>query len=373
MKRYDVAIVGASFAGLALARSAAQAGLAVIVLERKPDPGASVHTTGILVPEAQREWPPPARLCRPIERVRLYAPDLRAIDLERPGYRFLATDTSELLRWYAAESVCAGAEVRYGARFGGARERAQDVVLSDHDLCARFLVGADGPHSAVARAFGLGTNRRFLAGVEAEVDGVTDLPDALHCFLDSRIAPGYLAWVVPGVGVTQVGLATRLPARPRLDLVFEHCRSLFDFSRARIVGTRGGLIPIGGPVQPPARGRVLLAGDAAGLVSPLTAGGIHTALASGRELGMAIRRHLLEGAPPPAELLARAYPRFRAKRVLRAMLDQAPPNWVLDYALRTAPVRALAQLVYFHHRGLLTSSAWTDLLPWRPRTTARVE
>ena len=374
MKEYDVAIVGASFAGLALARCAAGAGLAVVVLERRPEPGTRVHTTGILVPEAQREWPAPAVLCRPIGRVRLYAPCLRSIDLERPGYRFLATDTGGLLRWYAGEAARAGAELRCGAVFRGASEGAHDVTLADHGLRARFLVGADGPRSAVARTFGLGTNHQFLLGAEAELEGIAELPEALHCFLDSRLAPGYLAWVVPGVGVTQVGLATRLPARPRLDLLLERVRSLFDLSRARIVGRRGGLIPVGGPVHPPARGRVLLVGDAAGLVSPLTAGGIHTALASGRELGLAIRRHLLQGAQSPADSLARSYPRFPTKRFLRAVLDQTPPNWILDYGLRTPPLRALARLVYFHHRGLLTPAAWADLLlRRRPRSTEGFE
>jgi len=374
MKNYDVAIVGASFAGLALARCTAAAGLAVVVLERKPEPGARVHTTGILVPEAQREWPAPARLCRSIERVRLYAPSLRSIDLDRPGYRFLATDTGELLRWYAGEAARAGAEVRCGALFRGASEGAQDVTVTGHNIRARFLVGADGPRSPVARAFGLGTNREFLLGVEVELEGVAALPDALHCFLDSRLAPGYLAWVVPGLGVTQVGLATRLPARPQLHPFLARVRSLFDLRRARIVGGRGGPIPVGGPVHPPARGRVLLAGDAAGLVSPLTAGGIHTALASGRELGLAIRRHLLQRDRSPAESLARLYPRHRTKRLLRAALDRTPPNWLLDYGLRTPPLRALARLVYFHHHGLLAPAAWADLFArHRPHSTDSVE
>jgi digeranylgeranylglycerophospholipid reductase len=365
MRQYDVAVVGASFAGLALARSAAGAGLSVVVLDRKPEPGASVQTTGILVPEAEREWPVPSALCRPIGRIRLYAPSLHSIDLDRPGYRFFSTDTQELLRWFAREAAHNGAELRWGALFRGASESPHEIPLASHDVRARFLVGADGPQSTVARAFGLGTNRQFLMGVEAELEGVAELPEALHCFLDSRLAPGYLAWVVPGVGLTQVGLATRLPARPRLNLFLDRVRSLFDLSRARIVGGRAGLIPVGGPVNPPARGRVLLAGDAAGLVSPLTAGGIHTALASGRGLGLALCRHLLQGAQSPADSLARSYPRVRTKRLLRAVLHQAPPNWILDYGVRTPPLRALARLVYFHHRGLLDRAAWRDLLARR--------
>ena len=77
------------------------------------------------------------------------------------------------------------------------------VEIEPAGITARFVLGADGARSHVARAFGLARNRRFLAGVEAEF-AATGEPDAktddyLHCFLDSRLAPGYLGWIVPGV------------------------------------------------------------------------------------------------------------------------------------------------------------------------------
>ena len=82
---------------------------------------------------------------------------------------------------------------------------------------ALFLVGCDGARSRVARDFGLGHNRRFLVGVEGEFTGVTGLDeDRLHVFLDSHLAPGYIAWVVPGLEFTQVGLAVTQPHVPRL-------------------------------------------------------------------------------------------------------------------------------------------------------------
>jgi flavin-dependent dehydrogenase len=97
----DVIIVGAGFAGLTCAQSAARRGLRVRVLERKAAVGANPHTTGLLVKEAAQEWEVPAWLTRKIHGVRLYAPALKWVDLESPGYYFLATDTSALLRWFA--------------------------------------------------------------------------------------------------------------------------------------------------------------------------------------------------------------------------------------------------------------------------------
>ena len=85
---YDLAIVGASFAGLAAAATAAARDLRVVVLEAKPRSGARVHTTGILVKEAGEELDFPPALTKKIHGVRLYAPNLNYVDLSAPGYYF---------------------------------------------------------------------------------------------------------------------------------------------------------------------------------------------------------------------------------------------------------------------------------------------
>ena len=109
VQKFDLAIIGGSFAGLACARSAALRGLKVVVLDAKPDPGAQVRTTGIVVKEASDEFDLPARLMRKVHGVRLYAPDDRSLDLSAPGYFFQASDMPGLMRWMADEAARAGA------------------------------------------------------------------------------------------------------------------------------------------------------------------------------------------------------------------------------------------------------------------------
>jgi flavin-dependent dehydrogenase len=215
-------------------------------------------------------------------------------------------------------------------------------------------------------------NRHFLSGVEAEFVGVKGVQHRLHVFLDSQLAPGYIAWVVPGVGITQIGLACRQPSRPDLGAFLRVLADLFDFGRARRVGTRGGLIPIGGTVRPFASRDVVLVGDAAGLVSPLTAGGIHTALRSGRAAGIAIASRLLDDGPPIEAALKQTYPRFLLKRPMRMALDLRPPNALLDRAMDSTAFRRLAQTVFFHHRGLLSPTVWRELTSSGQRS-ARIE
>jgi digeranylgeranylglycerophospholipid reductase len=200
-RTYDLLIVGGSFAGLACARTAAMRGLKVCVIDGKPEPGARVRTTGILVKEATDDFNMPARLLRKVRGVRLYAPGGRSVDLSAPGYYFQATDTPELLRWMAAEAQLAGAKLMYGARFETARENRNGLYLPKLDIEARFLIGADSARSRVAEHFRLGCNRRFLVGTEIECEPIAKIdPRFLHCFADSQLAPGYIGW---GRGVSE--------------------------------------------------------------------------------------------------------------------------------------------------------------------------
>ncbi|HZP19604.1 MAG TPA: NAD(P)/FAD-dependent oxidoreductase [Bauldia sp.] len=351
--QFDLIIVGASFAGLAAARTAASRGLAVAVVEAKPDAGARIHTTGILVREAIEEIDIPHRLTRRVPGVRLYAPNLRTADLFAPGYGFFTTRTAELLRWMAAEARAAGAHILYGTRFEGAVREGRSIRFVGLDLSTRFLVGADGARSRVARSFGLSENTRFLTGLEVELEPRDDAVDPrfLHCFVDSRLAPGYIAWAAPGPDAIQVGLAVRHGDRPDLAGFLAATEARFGWSGMRIVGRRSGLIPAGGPLARTAAPGVLLIGDAAGWVSPMTGGGIRLAFRYGRRAASLIADHLMAGGPAPEVALAREVPSFRAKRLLRAALDLAPPNFLLNLALATAPVRRLAEHIYFHRRG----------------------
>jgi flavin-dependent dehydrogenase len=349
---FDLLIVGASFAGLAAARTAASRGLSVAVVEAKPDVGSRLHTSGILVREAIEEIDLPHRLTRTVPGVRLYAPDLTSVDLFSPGYAFFTTDTPELLRWMAHEARAAGAHILYGTRFTGATRAGDLIRLNGIDLSCRYLVGADGARSRVAEAFGLSRNTRFLAGVELELepDGSLD-PRVLHCFLDSRLAPGYIAWAAPGPDAIQLGLAVADGRKPDLAAFLAHTEPMFGWSRMKVRGRRGGLIPCGGSLRRIAAPGVLLIGDAAGWVSPMTGGGIRLAFRYGRRAASLIADHLMNGGAAPEIALAREVPRFAAKRLLRRALDLAPPNVLFNLALATAPMRAVAERIYFHRRN----------------------
>jgi digeranylgeranylglycerophospholipid reductase len=362
----DCVVVGASFAGLASASALARSGLRVTVLERKADAGEKLHTTGIIVKDAIDQVALldglPGNLVHRVTGVRLYAPNLRHVDLQAPGYYFLATDTPDLMRWLAARTEDSGVRISYRTPFAGATRIQSGFEIEGHGT-TRYLVGADGPRSSVAKALGLGQNREFLFGIEHEYAGVEiDDPGKLHCFIDRRIAPGYIAWMVAGPRVLQVGLAHRVGreevlARDAMDAFLRKLAPIIDLRGNRPASVRAGMIPCGGVVRPVAAPRVLLAGDAAGMVSPLTAGGIHTALKHGLAAGHAIADYLDGRREDPSRWFVRSYPRFTAKRVLRFLFDRFQSDVLFDLFLRTSAVRRAASIVYFHRKGVFDPAA----------------
>ena len=116
--------------------------------------------------------------------------------------------------------------------------------------------------------------------------------------------------------------------KPDLAGLIEKTRPLFRWNESTIVERRSGLIPCGGALARFADGNVMLIGDAAGWVSPMTAGGIRTAFRFGRRAGALTADHLLNGGAAPGVVLRHELPRFRVKAILRRGLDPAavPPG-----------------------------------------------
>ena len=100
--------------------------------------------------------------------------------------------------------------------------------------------------------------------------------------MDAKLAPGYLAWITNdgeeihiGVG----GYAEKFNPRESLkEFKVKTADEIVDLSRMKLTETRGGKIPVGGVLRKIANENGLLIGDAAGAVSPLTAGGLDPCL-----------------------------------------------------------------------------------------------
>ncbi len=285
MKRYDVVIVGAGLAGLQCARLLGRAGLSVLLVDRKKSLERSIHTTGIFVRRTLEDFDIPEDCLGPVVRhVRLYSPSRRAMDLTSEHDEFRVGRMGRLYTRYLEHCLRAGVVWLPGTRYTGHMPRKDESIVgleggsSTQNVAARFLIGGDGANSRVARSLRLDINREWIVGVEDVVTNVPlEGPPRLHCFLDPEVAPGYLAWVAHDGEQAHIGVGgypSLFEPIPALEKFRISLSANFDLRRAKLIERRGGRIPVGGVLRKIACSDGLLIGDAAGAVSPLTAGGL---------------------------------------------------------------------------------------------------
>jgi flavin-dependent dehydrogenase len=288
MENYDVVIIGAGLAGLHCARLLGKRALSVLLVDRKEALDLSIHTTGIFVRRTLEDFDIPDDCLGPaVRHVTLYSPSRRRMELVSPHDEFRVGKMGKLYTRYLDHCLRAGVTWLPGTRYAErSREKNKISVRLENTaagktsrwVTTRYLVGADGVNSRVARDLGLELNREWIVGVEEVFTGVPlDGPPRLHCFLDPSIAPGYLAWIAHDGEETHVGVGGYAgmfePVRA-LDNFKASFRGIIDLRNAKHRERRGGRIPVGGVLRNIANQQGLLIGDAAGAVSPLTAGGL---------------------------------------------------------------------------------------------------
>ncbi len=363
MENVDVAVIGAGLAGLQCARLLAGHGLKVVLVDRKASLDQAVHTSGIFVRRSLEDFSlPPSCLGPPIRRVTLYSPARRALVLDSPHDEFRIAEMGTLYQRMLKDCQAAGAIWLGSTSFLGSTPVADGSLVNlqvgteDETIHARYVVAADGSNSRVAGDLGLSQNRRWIVGLEEVFEGVPfDGPPQLHCFLDYRIAPGYIAWVAEDGRSVHVGVGgyrARFLPSPALDAFRATLGSIVDLRNSRLVERRGGRIPVGGILPHLANRRGVLVGDAAGAVSPLTAGGLDPCLRLSELAAKVIWQYLASGdvAHLSAYDGAQFRSRFRWRRAMRSAFQFAGNNLVFEAGcalLRTPPGQHLARRVFF--------------------------
>ncbi len=340
---WDLVVVGAGPAGSATALGALTADptLRVLLLDRADFPrdkscgdGIAPHVLDALrtvgVDDVADGWTPLRRL-----RLSQGGADV-ARDLARPV-------------WVIPRAVFDARLVERATRAGATlrRHRVRDVrvthagVVLDGTLHASVVVGADGAHSVVAPAAGARPGRRALA-----LRGYAPTPAERRgeqvIVFGARRQPSY-AWSFDrGDGLANVGYGELLGrhAHPasRAEML-DRLEELLPGSVAGGTRWRGHHLPLSGWRWQQPDGRLLLVGDAAGLVNPMTGEGIYYAVATGILAGRTAARAVAEGNPGLAGAAHRASVRGLLARHLRhttvASRLSAVPT-VVDAGIRAA-------------------------------------
>ncbi len=351
---FEIAVVGAGLAGLQCARLLAARGLKVILIDRKASLTEGIHTTGIFVRKTGEDFPlPDEQLGRGLRNVILYSPARRTMRLTADHDEFRVGRMSWIYLYLLEQCGRAGVTWLPGSRVVSVEPLIVERNGRRESIAARYIIGADGARSTVAHHLGLDRNTEFLVGVEDVIASRGGEP-ALHCFLDPRIAPGYIAWLVDDGEEAHVGVAGyRDRFNPVLSLqMFRESLGIRDTAVER----RGGLIPVNGMLRRIANRKGLLVGDAAGAVSPLTAGGLDAAVRLSTFAADVVTSYFETN--DPATLIQYRGDPFRARFIARQWMRRAMRAFehpllmeLACAALRLSPMRAVVQHVFFARGG----------------------
>ena len=285
MEHFDVLIVGAGLAGLRCAQVLGRCGLKVLLVDRKSRLDQSIHTTGIFVRRTLEDFYVPEEcLGPPVRHVTLYSPARRILELASPHEEFRIGRMGRLYEGMLEGCLRDGIHWMPETRYAGYRVAREKLIVEldtksgSRSIGVRYLVGADGAASRIAKDLRLDINSEWIVGVEEVFRDVPlNGPPRLHCFIDPKLAPGYLAWVAHDGEEAHVGVGGYASMFDPIAALAEFrgsLRHLVDLSHAKQVERRGGRIPVGGVLRRIANQHGLLVGDAAGAVSPLTVGGL---------------------------------------------------------------------------------------------------
>jgi geranylgeranyl reductase family protein len=307
---YDAIVAGAGPAGSTAARLLAQRGARVLLLDRARFPRDKPCGGGVTL-AAARELA--LDLCPVVERtVNKVQVSLRmgsSFTRSSPEPLCYMTQRCRLDAYLAEQAVAAGADFRDGLAVREMDIEDRGVVVhADPSTAlraggdayrARALVGADGANGIVAKAAGLRPTADAAVALEGNIPASDELIErwGKSIAIDLGGTPGGYAWLFPKGDHLNIGVGGWRWIGPTLrDRLAKLCRYL-ELDESKLFGLRGYYLPLRARGAPLVRGPVLLAGDAAGFVDPLSGEGIHGAFWSGRLAAESIERCLSGEAP----------------------------------------------------------------------------
>jgi digeranylgeranylglycerophospholipid reductase len=303
---YDVLVIGAGPAGSIAAKTAAEKGLDVLLIEKRQEIGDPVRCAeGVSKQylkkhvEIDKKW-----ICADLKGSRIYAPDGTKIEMAEEiagGEVGYVLERKIFDRALAENAAKAGAEVRV-------KTRATGLIIEDdfikgarlmhlgkeYDVHAKIVIGADGVESKVGRWAGIDTSLKpadIETCVQYLVAGIGINQEYCEFYIGNEIAPGGYVWIFPkGEGKANVGIGIlgskigKFKPRP-----VDYLNTFLEkkFPNARIVEMIFGGVPVSGSIEKTSANGLMLIGDAARQSDPVTGGGILNAMDAGKMAGEA--------------------------------------------------------------------------------------
>jgi geranylgeranyl reductase family protein len=338
--QWDIAIIGGGPAGLAAAHAAASQGARTVVLERAEHPryktcGGGLIGTSLSTLPAGFEVPARDR----IDRATFTLDGRRAFTRRGAGPLLVMVQRDEFDAALCRAAQAVGATVRVRAMVRTIEQTHDAVRLylaSGDEVQARVVIGADGSAGLTGRYVGV---RHDQVDLGLEVDVPTPADQELQwrgrLLIDWGPLPGSYGWVFPKGDLLTVGVIAARGQGEQTRSYLSRLLTRLGLADLEPVHDSGHLTRCRADGSPLRRGRVLVAGDAAGLLEPWTREGISFALRSGALAGAAAVSGDLVGYESTVE--SELAPEMKAGRRLLRLFEihpgychtalATPPGW----------------------------------------------
>ena len=309
-ERHDVVVVGAGPAGSVTARVAAERGLDVLLIDRNLEIGVPVKCAEGVSKEIKdlvtldEKW-----ICAEAKGAHIYSPDGTKVvmggeNMDEVGY---VLERRLFDKFLASEAARAGAELRikteaYDVIKGDGYVKGVYVRGMDGDtrIHAQIVVGADGVESRVGRWAGMDTRlspSEVTTCAEYLMCGIEFDREHSEFFVGSNIAPKGYAWVFPkGGDCANVGLGICGDVSGENHRAIDYLNAFVrdKFPKGKVVAEMYGAAPLSGPLKENVADGLVLVGDAARQINPITGGGITYAMHAGEIAGDVIAKAVQE-------------------------------------------------------------------------------
>jgi digeranylgeranylglycerophospholipid reductase len=303
----DVIIIGAGPAGTSCAKKLAENGFSVKVFDKRAEIGAPKRC-GEGISEASQNLIgkiPDRCIAQKIRGARLYAPDGRYLDaiLSEGGF---VLERKIFDKWLAEEAVKAGASVQANTFVSGLLKDDRgyftgvkaEFMGNEFEEKARIVVCAAGAESPLrTQALGVYSKLNLIDScIQYEMTNIDTVPDLIHIYLSSVLAPRGYVWVFPkGEHRANVGLGIVPQDKKPGEFMAEFLKLHPEISKGSILEVNAGCVPVGGMVKDMVANGFVLCGEGANHVNPIHGGGIKEAIISGQMAADTIAECLKKG------------------------------------------------------------------------------